>query len=262
MRISKRGLDLIKEFEGYHTALKNGDCKAYRCPAGVWTIGWGSTEGVKEGMRWTREEAEAALVRELATHEEAVNKYVTRDLTQEQFDALVSFSYNVGIGNLRKSTMLKILNRGDDRSAALQLLRWNKHRDPKRGGLVESRGLTRRRKAEMDLFLSAPSEPPKKTERMPQAAAPETLPITPALKSSWTITGALTVALGATSSWAVEGVKYVTDVSDQLGQLTGIGVVLGKIGVDAKAIGLAIVVAGAVIVIQRRLSAAREGKVG
>ncbi|MGL4558672.1 MAG: glycoside hydrolase family protein, partial [Afipia sp.] len=64
MQLSTEGLRLIKSFEGYHRKLADGRCMAYRCPAGVWTIGWGCTEGVREGMVWTVEEAEAGLRRE------------------------------------------------------------------------------------------------------------------------------------------------------------------------------------------------------
>ncbi len=141
MEISQKGLDLLKQFEG---------CKldAYRCPAGVWTIGYGHTRDVEPGQVITRAEAEDLLREDLADFEEAVGDVVEIELTQGQFDALVSFAYNVGKGALRSSTLLRLLNNNDIQGAANQFVRWNKA-----GGQV-LKGLTRRRLAEKELFLS------------------------------------------------------------------------------------------------------------
>lgn len=143
--ISKVGIDLIKSFEGCYL-------KAYKCPAGVWTIGWGTTEpidGVKphEGMVITQKQADELLIKNLKGYENAVNKYVTYSINQNQFDALVSFAYNCGNGALKTSTLLKKLNAGDVHGAANEFLRWNKA-----NGKVLN-GLTRRREAERKLFL-------------------------------------------------------------------------------------------------------------
>lgn len=144
-RISDDGVRLIKEFEGLYL-------KAYRCPAGVLTIGWGSTEGVREGMEITREEAERMLLGELSRFEDAVNRLVTVPLTQHQFDALVSFSYNVGARALEHSTLLRKLNDGDYNAVPAELGRWV------RGGGRVLPGLVRRRKAEA-LLWSKPDRP-------------------------------------------------------------------------------------------------------
>lgn len=142
MKTGKKGLGLIKSFEGLKLT-------AYLCPANVWTIGYGSTHGVREGDRLGSEaEAEELLARDLGQYEDAVNKYVTVDLTQEQFDALVSFTYNLGAGAFKGSTLLRFVNQKDFVGAADQFLRWNKA-----GGRVLA-GLTRRRVAERELFLS------------------------------------------------------------------------------------------------------------
>ena len=140
MKTSNNGINLIKEFEG---------CKlsAYKCPAGVWTIGYGHTKNVKQGMKITNEHATNLLKDDLKTYEGYVNKYVKVKLNQNQFDALVSFTFNCGGGALKSSTLLKKLNKGDYTGAANELLRWNKA-----GGKVLA-GLTRRRKAEKTLFL-------------------------------------------------------------------------------------------------------------
>jgi GH24 family phage-related lysozyme (muramidase) len=180
MNLSERGLDLIKGFEGYHTKLPNGDCIAYRCPANVLTIGYGCTKGVREGMIWTEAQAKAALAKEIATHESAVMRLVSVDLNQNQFDALVSFAYNVGNGALEKSTLLKKLNAGDYPGAQAEFMKWNK------GGGKVLRGLSIRRAKEAALFaerveedeptplpqaIEAPKEPISNTTKAVAAAA-------------------------------------------------------------------------------------------
>lgn len=151
MKISQAGIDLIKSFEGCYL-------KAYKCPAGVWTIGWGTTEpinGVKPhaGMKITQKQADDLLVKNLKNYEDTVNKYVTyKGFNQNQYDALVSFAYNCGCGALKTSTLLKKLNKGDVQGAANEFLRWNKA-----NGKVLT-GLTRRRNAEKELFLKEEEE--------------------------------------------------------------------------------------------------------
>lgn len=141
MQISQAGLDLIKSFEGFEP-------EAYLCPAGIWTIGYGHTGNVEEGQTITEEEAEELLRQDVTFAEDAVTDYVEGDLTQGQFDALVCFVFNIGVGAFRESTLLRLLNQGDSEGAAEQFLRWNKA-----GGKVLA-GLTRRREAERELFLS------------------------------------------------------------------------------------------------------------
>ena len=139
MQISKAGLDLIKQFEGLHL-------KAYRCPAGVPTIGYGHTAGVAMGQTITQQQADDYLRRDVRQFERAVSRLVSVPLTQGQFDALVSFAFNLGEGALAQSTLLRLLNAGDYAGAAAQFDRWNKA-----GGRVLP-GLVRRRAAERALF--------------------------------------------------------------------------------------------------------------
>jgi len=141
MQIGQEGLNLIKHFEGC-------ELQAYKCPAGVWTIGYGHIKGVSEGMTITQDEAEQMLIDEMAEYEGYVNKLVTVELNQNQFDAMVSWVYNLGGGNLSASTLLKVLNAGDYDGVPAQMMRWNKA-----GGKVLE-GLTRRRQAEADLFVA------------------------------------------------------------------------------------------------------------
>jgi len=170
MNISAEGLRLIKSFEGYHTRQKDGSCAAYLCPAGVATIGWGCTEGVKLGMVWSEAEAEAALRREIAKFETAVMKSVAVEINQNEFDAMVSLAYNIGAAAFARSTVLRRLNKGDRAGAAKGFHLWNKG-----GGRVLA-GLVSRRMREAALFLKpveAPQEP-----AMPQAVT-EAKPVTP-----------------------------------------------------------------------------------
>lgn len=183
MKISDKGLDLIKDVEGYHTKQKDGSCKAYLCPAGVWTCGWGCTEGVSALTHWTREEAEDALRREMTKHEASVHRLVTVPLNQGQFDSLVSLCYNIGAGALGKSTLLKHLNAGDYARAASHFADFKYARvqgdtarlyKVKDGTRVALAGLVTRRANEMNLFLeAAPVEP------MPQAIAKPSSKMTP-----------------------------------------------------------------------------------
>lgn len=116
-KISQRGINLIKRWEGFRS-------KAYLCPANVWTIGYGHTATAKPGMCVSETEAEDLLKKDLARFENSVSRLVTVDLTQNQFDALVSFTFNVGTGALAKSTLLRKLNNKDYNDAASELDRW------------------------------------------------------------------------------------------------------------------------------------------
>ena len=139
MKTSMEGLALIKKFEGC-------ELEAYQCSAGVWTIGYGHTKDVEEGDTISKDQAEEMLVEELHEYENYVNEYVNVALSQNQFDALVSWVYNLGPANLKASTMLKVLNSGKYEDVPAQIKRWNKA-----GGKVLE-GRIRRREAEACLF--------------------------------------------------------------------------------------------------------------
>lgn len=147
MRTNDAGLALIKSFEGC-------ELKAYKCPAGVPTLGYGSTgPDIKLGMSWTLQQAEDRLKQDLRKFERAVEALVDGKATPNQFSALVAFAYNVGIGALTKSTLLKKHKAGDYAGAAAQFGAWDKARV--NGQLVPLKGLTRRRAAEADLYRKA-----------------------------------------------------------------------------------------------------------
>jgi lysozyme len=140
MSISTAGMQLIASFEGCKL-------KAYLCPANVWTIGYGHTSGVRAGMEITQAKASQLFAKDLERFEDAVTKYVRVPLTQGQYDALVSLCYNIGTEAFRKSTLLKSLNEGKYKTAALQFHRWVNGNGKKLPGLV------RRRNEEYDMFV-------------------------------------------------------------------------------------------------------------
>ncbi|OVE49469.1 lysozyme [Chromobacterium violaceum] len=142
MKTNAAGISLIKQFEGLRLA-------AYQDMVGVWTIGYGHTgPDVKAGLIITQQQADQLLAADLEKFETGVGQLVAVPLNANQFAALVSFSYNLGLGNLRSSTLLRLLNQGDYAGAAAQFPRWNRA-----GGQVVA-GLTRRRLAEQALFNS------------------------------------------------------------------------------------------------------------
>ena len=139
MEISQEGIALIKKFEGC-------ELEAYKCAAGVWTIGYGSTKGVKKGDSMSQEDADKLLLHEIKEYDCYVNDLVEVNLEQNQFDSLCSFCYNLGPQSLKSSTLLKVLNAKDYEGVPAQIKRWNKA-----GGKV-LQGLVRRREAEALLF--------------------------------------------------------------------------------------------------------------
>ena len=152
MKASKSAYVLIHTFEG---------CRlhAYKCPAGVWTIGWGHTAGVYEGMTITREEANELLKKDVAIFEDHLNYALGLDdsgrmpnglpISQHQFDALLSFTFNIGTGNLARSTLLrKVKANPKDSSIRGEFSRWVY------GGGKRLPGLVRRRRMEADLYFS------------------------------------------------------------------------------------------------------------
>jgi len=152
MRMSAAGLATVKEFEGLRL-------KAYKCPASVWTIGYGHTSAagapiVTPELVITKDEAEQVLARDMEQYEEGVRKYVKVDLTQGQFDALVDFAYNAGVGALAKSTLLKRVNAEKFDEVPAEFMKWTK------GGGKELPGLVRRRRAEVKLWRGLETEKP------------------------------------------------------------------------------------------------------
>lgn len=183
MKTSDNGIALLKKFEGVKL-------HAYKDAVGVWTIGYGHTSmagdpTVTAGLTITQAEAEDILRSDLVKYEKPVNELVKVPLTQNQFDALVSFTYNLGAGNLKSSTLLRKLNAGDYEGAAAQFAVWDKA-----SGRVLN-GLVTRRAAEAALFRKAdakapqaPVETPKPVPAPVTAPTPKVAPVS-ATASAW-----------------------------------------------------------------------------
>jgi lysozyme len=217
MKTSQRGVDSLIGFEGFRS-------KAYvPVPGDKWTIGFGFTEGVKEGDSMTKRQAVDRLVTELVPYERAVYEATDGAVNQNQFDALVSLAYNIGVSAFRKSTVLKAHKRGDYSAAARAFSMWNKS-----GGKVYQ-GLVNRRAAEAALYLE-----PMGHEPLPEM--PQTIDAEPAMASS-SINRAGVVAGGtaaiATATETINtlsGLKYsVSSLGDWLVPLLLI-VTIGAIG--------------------------------
>ena len=152
MTISQKGIDLIKNFEAYRE-------KAYQDEAGIWTVGWGSTmwpdgNKVKKGDVMSREVADKVMAWELSNKIPHIENYIGKaELNQNQYDAICSFVYNVGVGAFRSSTLLKkLIKNPNDATIAKEFEKWVFV--TKKGQKVVSNGLVNRRKKESDLYFS------------------------------------------------------------------------------------------------------------
>ena len=203
MKTSQRGINLIKEFEGFRA-------EAYKpIPSDPWTIGYGTIRGVKPGDVITRAEAERRLRHELVEYERAVERATGGNATQPQFDALVSFAYNVGVKGMAGSTVIKRHNAGDHQAAARAFGLWNKA-----GGKVWP-GLTRRRAAEAALYLTPdPASQPVENIKyaMPAEVEPErSLAQSEISRASFVTGGTAAVATVAEVTRSVADIKYGMD---------------------------------------------------
>lgn len=232
---------MIAEFEGFCAS-------AYRCPAGVLTIGYGHTgSDVYEGMTITREHADALLDSDLAAFDSAV-RIACPVATEHQHWAMVSLAFNIGAGAFAKSTVARLHARGDNEGAARAFLMWNK---AKVGGrLQELPGLTRRRAAEAAFYLTPDAKEPP--QEMPQAVAPPP----PAATSKTVIAGGVSIAAGAAS--VADQLNQITPALDQVAKT---GASVGNI-VKLGSVVLSIIALGAVVfMVARYIIKRRNGDV-
>lgn len=205
--------DLLQKFEG---------CKlsAYKCPAGIWTIGYGHTSAagdpaVYEGLTITQEKAEQILARDLAKFERSVANSVTVELDQHQFDVLVDFAYNAGVGALQKSTLLKKVNAGDFDAVPAELMKWTK------AGGKELPGLVRRRQAECAVWAMAHNHPHEEPDhRSEPDPVPEVQQKT-MLQSKQGNAAIATTAIGGLSA-AQEITAQAQNATDLVGAISGL----------------------------------------
>lgn len=218
--INAAGIRLVKDFEGCLT-------EARQDIVGVWTIGYGHTEGVKEGDTITPNKAHSLLVDELESFAEDVLFSCTSKPNDNELAAMTSLAYNVGINGFRKSTVLKCHNKGDKDAAARAFAMWNKA-----GGKVV-KGLSRRRAAEAALYLT----PVDGELEMPQRVDVEK-PMTSSIQINAGTAAAATSAMGVLAQIA----QSFKDIQE------GFGVYLPYIAVGAACVAA---IAGCVVVVER-----------
>lgn len=214
MKMSQAGIDaLLKKFEGCKL-------KAYRCPANVCTIGYGHTSAagapeVTDGMTIKQSEADEILKRDLVKYEQAVVDMVKQPLTQNQFDVLVDFAYNAGIGALQSSTLLKKVNAAQFDDVPAELMKWTKGKIPGKG-LQVLPGLLRRRQAESAWWVAdAPHD------EQEQRIEPEPIVVRTMADSKQGNAAILTAGLGGLGA-AKEIAAQAQDASDTANQLMGL----------------------------------------
>lgn len=229
-QVSDSGLNLVMKFEGLHKLQDDGMVASYRCPAGKWTIGYGHTKGVRSGMKASVSDCQAFLKADLEEAGVAVKRLVNVPLSQSQYDALVSFVFNLGEGNFKSSTLLKVLNQGKYGEVPGQIIRWNKARV--KGELTELKGLTRRRAAEAALFTM--DEPLSSEEggdlmvQKPEVATPKPL------AKSKTMAGAGMAGVGTLGS-------MIGDAASQLQSLVSYSSTIKTVFVILTVVGIALV---------------------
>jgi lysozyme len=210
MRTSEAGLTLIKEFEGLRL-------RAYKCPAGVWTIGYGHTSEagapkVVPDLKISEAQAERMLRDDLIQYEKDVERLVTRSLTQGQFDALVSFAYNCGPWALEGSTLLKKINRGALDQAPAEFMKWTK------AGGRDLPGLLRRRRAEVKLWRDLQDHTPVTTDE--SRAAPDAPVPTKSITQSREANGAVIAGAGGAAAIVQEVLPALREGSDLVSSLS------------------------------------------
>ena len=238
MHINKACLDLIKRFEGWRS-------KAYKCSAGVWTIGYGHTSSagaprVRAGSTITKAEGEKILHRDVENFANGVRKYIRVDLNANQFGALVSFAYNVGLGNFKKSSVLRVVNARQFDRVPRRLALWNKAK----GKVLK--GLVRRRGDEGSLFMTPVStvagEPEEPINDKSVIDAPVGKPMTQSTTNMAAIITALAGIMGTLSGTVKE-----------LGSAIG--------GSYGSAVAITIIAGGALWIIRERRKKAMDDDV-
>ena len=214
MQMSQKGIDaLLKKFEGCKL-------KAYRCPANVCTIGYGHTSAagapeVHDGMTISQKDADDILRCDLVKYETAVFGMVHQPLTQHQFDALVDFAYNAGVGALKSSTLLKKVNAAQFDDVPAELMKWTK------GGGKVLPGLVRRRQAESEWWTLVEASAKAPDDMEEHRTEPDPVPVRTMANSKQGNAALVTAGLGGLGV-AKEVAAQAKDASDTADQLIGL----------------------------------------
>lgn len=227
-RLKARNYDWPIAWESVEALARNEDCRlvAYLCPAKVWTIGWGETEDIEPGMRWTEDQVDARFYLEIRKYTAKVAAMCTLTPNENQLGALVRLAYNIGLrrdkptkGGLYWSSVLRLHNAGDFDGAARAFQLYNKARNRQTGKLEVLPGLVSRRAAEAAAYLQPDPEAP--VERMPQAVAEESKLTASPIAQSGAATAGVGVLAGAT--------QLADAVNDNSGALGSIKTALGSV---------------------------------
>lgn len=216
MRMSDAGIEaMLKKFEGCKL-------KAYKCPAGILTIGFGHTSAAGEpivtpDLVITKQEALDILHRDLKKFEEGVDNLVKVHLTQNQYDVLVDFAYNAGIGALKSSSLLKKVNAGDFDAVPAELMKWTKGKIPGKGSQVLP-GLVNRRNAEVAWWNNGEATPAVTEDHRSEPDAPAQRTMAESKQGNAAL---LTAGLGSVGV-AKEVAAQAKDASDTADQLMGL----------------------------------------
>lgn len=256
MDINARGLAMLYDFEGRHKLLDDGRYKAYLdtiAKPPVWTLYAGLTKGIREGMIVTEAQGDAMVRKELNVYEDAIERLVKVPLTSNQFSALTVLVYNIGIGAFERSTLLKALNKGRHDQVPAQWLRWNL------AGGREVRGLDRRRKAELALFLEPDAiEAVVPPDPMPQRVEPSNPTPVEVVKDSKTaqvsIIGLILTAIQQFWGWFTEAGKEAVVNTQALGPFEAL---FKAVGANMGQITAALIAATLLIVIMRKIISER-----
>lgn len=220
--------------------------KAYRCPAGVWSIAWGETQNVKAGDTCTKEQADRWLLEDLQERAGAVGAMCTVDPTPAELGAMVSLAYNIGLEGFRKSTVLRQHNAGNRQAAARAFGLWNKARV--HGVLTELPGLTARRAREAALYLTG-DEP---QQAMPQAVEAESkVTASPIARSGAVAAGAGVLEGLRQLGDSVGGIKAPLDAAK--------AVMVETLGIPPDWILPMVLIAVGVLIVRHRLRQRSEG---
>jgi len=233
--VTDRGRQFVAAAEGLRLA-------AYQDPAGVWTIGYGHTAGAHAGQRITQDQADALLQRDLAQFEAGIERLITADLTDDQFDALVSWAFNVGLGAVEGSTLRRRLNRDEDVLTVLaeELPRW------RRAGGQVLRGLERRRAAEVRLAQGAADPWQDSATDSSVTAEPD---VRQDLRHSRTIQGSAVAVLGQIAQAGIPD-----DATAQIAQAAAIDWSVARYA------ALALTLIGIAVVVYARIRDHQEGR--
>ena len=235
-------VELIAEFEGLRLV-------AYQCTAGVWTIGWGETDGVRPGDRCTQEQADRWLLEDLEERVRAVRDACTLPPTDAELGAMVSLAYNIGMAGFRQSTVLRQHNAGNHAAAGRAFSLWNQITNPTTGRKEEDNGLTARRAREAAIYLAGAAQA---APSMPQAVEPESK----MTESKIARTGTLTAGAGA--------IGILTQLGEHVDALKPVvrgarEVLVDTLGVPVEWLLPAAVIVAGILIVRWRLLQRREG---